>query len=246
MIDLHCHYLPCVDDGARSLPEALSLAAASVENGIVRAVLTPHVFPGQWDNTTETLRDTFDSFKRALKEAAVPLELSLGGEVHLLPEALESAREGRLPTIGEWDASRVVLLELPDSHIPAGTGQAVAFFRSLNYLPMLAHPERNKDVMGDLRRLKRLVDAGCLVQLTAASVIGAFGARAHASAWQLLDAGVVTVIASDAHNLTSRPPRMKEARQAVAARLGEETAERLTYGNPARVLGLPQEDAAPR
>jgi protein-tyrosine phosphatase len=240
MIDLHCHYLPFVDDGANSVAEAMELAASAVANGITHAVLTPHVYAGRWENTAVSLAAPFEAFRTMLNSSALPLQLSLGAEVHLLPETLEWARAGLLPALGQWEGANVLLLELPDSHIPAGTLNAVAFLRSLNFVPMLAHPERNKDVMADPRRLKSLVDAGCLVQITAASVIGAFGARAQQCAWQLLEVGCVTAIASDAHNLKHRPPRMWEAREAVAQRLGKDLADRLTNSNPARIVGLSQ------
>ena len=238
MIDLHCHYLPFVDDGAPDLREAVALATASVANGIRHAVLTPHVFPGQWDNTPSSLAAPFAAFRRMIETAELPLGLSLGGEVRLLPECLEMAARSELPTIGAWDEDRVVLLELPDSHVPVGTENAVAFLRARGYRPMIAHPERNKDVMRDPRKLLPLLKQGCLLQITAASVVGLFGAAAQKSALQLLDAGVVTVIASDAHNLAHRPPRMAEARAALAARYGEAAAVLLTETNPGRVVGL--------
>ena len=238
MIDLHCHYLPFVDDGASSLPEAVALATAAVANGIRHAVLTPHVFPGQWDNTRASLAAPFAAFRTMIETSDLPLGLSLGGEVRLLPECLEMAARGELPTIGAWDEDRVVLLELPDSHVPPGTEKAVEFLRARGYRPMIAHPERNKDVMRDPRKLLPMLQQGCLLQVTAASVVGLFGAPAQRSALQLLDAGVVTVIASDAHNLQHRPPRMAEARAALAARYGEPAAVLLTETHPGRVVGL--------
>lgn len=238
MIDLHCHYLPFVDDGAATLDEAVALATAAVANGIRHAVLTPHVYPGQWDNTATSLRAPFAAFHRMIETSGLPLGLSLGGEVRLLPECLEMAARGELPTLGGWDDDRVVLLEFPDSHVPAGADKATDFLRARGYRPMIAHPERNKDVMRDPRKLLPFLQQGCLVQLTAASVAGLFGAPALKSALQLLDAGVVTVIASDAHNLAHRPPRMAEARRAIVQRYGEAAAVLLTETNPGRVVGL--------
>lgn len=238
VIDLHCHYLPFVDDGPDTLRESVELVALSLNRGITHAVLTPHVYPGLWDNTLESLRPRFESFRRMLAASNLPLEVSLGGEVRLLPECLAMAERNELPVLGHWNGERVVLLELPDGQVPAGTEQAVAFLRDHGYVPMIAHPERNRGVMADTRKLQPLVDAGCLLQLTAGSVIGGFGAAAQRTALQLLDAGVVTVIASDAHNLVHRPPLMAEARGALVARYGAEVAETLTLITPARILGI--------
>jgi protein-tyrosine phosphatase len=238
MIDLHCHYLPFVDDGASTIQEAVALVASAAASGIRHAVLTPHVFPGQWDNTRSTLAAPFDKFRALLKSSNLDFDVQLGGEVRLLPESLELAVRDELPTLGRWEDDRVLLLELPDSHVPPGTDKAVEFLRARGYRPMIAHPERNKDVMRDPRKLLPLLKQGCLLQLTAASVAGMFGAAALKSALQLLDAGVVTVIASDAHNLAHRPPRMAEARRALEQRYGQEAAILLTETNPGRIVGL--------
>lgn len=238
MIDLHCHYLPFVDDGADSLQEAVALATASCFDGIRHAVLTPHVFPGQWDNTASTLAAAFRAFRAMLRTSNLEFDVSLGGEVRLLPESLELAARDELPTPGTWEGGRVLLLELPDANIPAGTQQAIEFLLARGYRPMIAHPERNKDVMRDPRKILPLVNQGCLLQLTAASVVGQFGPQAHKTALQLLDAGIATVIASDAHNLAHRPPRMGLARAVLEGRYGAEAAALLTELNPGRIVGL--------
>ncbi len=238
MIDLHCHYLPFVDDGADSLEEAIALATASAHDGIRHAVLTPHVFPGQWDNTRSSLAAGFEAFRAALRTSNLPFDVSLGGEVRLLPESLELAERDELPTLGTWEGRRVVLLELPDSHIPAGTHNAVAYLQARGYQPMIAHPERNKDVMRDPRRVLPLVKQGCLLQLTAASVTGQFGSKALKTSLVLLDGGHVTAVASDAHNLAHRPPRMGMARMALATRYGVDAAMQLTEFNPGRIIGM--------
>ena len=100
MIDLHCHYIPGIDDGAKDLPTALELLRASVDDGITEAVLTPHVFPGRWDNTLSNLRPIFADLKAAVEAEQIPIRLHLGGEVHLLPESLMLCDQGDLPLIG--------------------------------------------------------------------------------------------------------------------------------------------------
>lgn len=245
MIDLHCHYLPFLDDGAQSVTEAVTLSVVSYNSGITHAVLTPHLYAGRWDNPESVTRGPFEAFHKLLKASAIPLELRLAAEVHLLPEALEMARRNELPTLGHWRGDRVVLLELPDGHVPAGAEKAAEFLMSLGYRPMIAHPERNKDVMRDVRRFKPFVDMGCLAQVTAASVTGAFGEPAAKCAAQLIDAGAVTVLATDAHNMAHRPPLLREAREAVLARWGEEAAERLTRTHAGQIIGILPEDPVP-
>ena len=236
MIDLHCHLLPGIDDGARDMPMALDLARMSVANGITHAVLTPHVYAGRWDNRLSNLGGVFSDYKNALAAARIPLQVYLGGEVHLLPDAFNLMDARDLPYLGVWRGYKVILLELPDSHIPVGVLKAVDMFVRAGYLPMIAHPERNKEVMRNVKRLQPLLKAGCLVQLTAASVVGKFGAPAHKTCLKLLDNGWATVVATDAHNLVHRPPIMAEARAALDEMYGEEAGEVLTSANPRTIL----------
>ena len=237
MIDLHCHLLPRIDDGAQSLDEALALARAAVANGIRQAVLTPHVHPSRYANTRVTLTPHFKAFQMVLRDENIPLEIHLGGEVRLELECLTLLGEDNLPTLGGWQGSRVMLLEFPPAQIPVGAMKAVEFFLARGVVPMIAHPERNKDVIRNWRAIEPFVKAGCLLQLTAASVCGMFGDQALTTSQQLLEAGWVTVLATDAHNLEHRPPVLAEGRQAIEERYGEPAAELLTQVNPGLIVG---------
>ncbi len=98
--------------------------------------------------------------------------------MRLLPETLEMVASGTAPFLGGYEGKRVMLMELPDGQIPVGTLQAVKFLLRANVVPLIAHPERNKEVMRNPAKLEPLVKEGCLTQLTAASVTGAFGTSA--------------------------------------------------------------------
>jgi protein-tyrosine phosphatase len=237
MIDIHCHYLPGVDDGPRDLASAIALARASVSNGIKVAVMTPHVYAGRWSNTLTSLVPVFDDFEVALEAEGIPLQLRLGAEAHLQPETLALFERDELPSIGTWNGRELYLLELPDGSIPPGTMKAMDFMLAHDVVPMIAHPERNKHVMQSVARMEPFVKAGCLLQITAASVCGWFGKPAHVAALELLDRGWVTAVATDAHNLLHRPPVLAEARHAIRMRYGDQAATRLTESNPALIVG---------
>ena len=236
LVDLHSHYLPWVDDGAADLQAALGLLKAAEANGIVDTVLTPHVYPGRWDNALANLEPAFASFRSAAASAGVTMRLHLGAEVHLLPETLEMVAAGNVPYIGGHEGRHVMLLELPDARIPVGTENAVRYLLRLGVVPMIAHPERNKDVMRDPTRVAGLVREGCLVQLTAASVCGWFGRGAHSASLRILDEGWATVVATDAHNLAHRPPVLADAFDALRRRYGEALARELTIDAPGALL----------
>ncbi|MGE0799229.1 MAG: tyrosine-protein phosphatase [Lautropia sp.] len=236
MIDLHCHFLPGVDDGARTVQEGLTLAAVAAESGITTAVLTPHVYPGVYDNTLSTLLPRFVQFRADLEQAGIGLAVHLGGEVRLHPDVLDLMEAGELPSIGSLDGMQVILIELPDGEIPRGALTACRHFADRGYRWLIAHPERNKAVMRDPASILPFCEAGALLQLTAASIIGKFGLPALHTARYLLDHGLVSVIATDAHNLAFRPPRLREAFEAIAEHYGHDTAQRLMVSNPGEII----------
>lgn len=227
-----------MDDGAQDAAEAVALARAAVANGISHAVLTPHVHPGRYENTLSSLTPHFEAFQELLRSAGVPLVIRLGGEVRLTAESLALLAENEMPSIGDWEGNKVVLLEFPAGQIPAGAINAVGFLLAKGMLPMIAHPERNKDVMRDWQKIEPFVKEGCLLQITAASVCGMFGNAPRLSAEELLAAGWVSVVATDAHNLKHRPPVLAEARAIIQKRYGATAAALLTLVNPGRIVGL--------
>ena len=140
--------------------------------------------------------------------------------------------QGLIPFLGEWEDKQVLLLELPHSHVPPGSDKLVQWLLDRNIQPMIAHPERNKDVMRDLDKIIPFVELGCLFQITAMSVAGRFGESAEQRSIELLEMGVVTIIASDAHNAKYRPPDMEPGRAAAASIVGEEESWALVRDRP--------------
>ena len=235
MVDLHCHYLPGVDDGARTLDDALALLRCAFDNGINRIVLTPHIHPGRYDNTLSSLRPRFEKFQRAVASAQIPISLALAGEVRFCDAVLPMLERAEVPLLESASGEKIVLLEFPHSHIPVGCTNFLRWLRRHDITALIVHPERNKQLMGDPQSLQQFVDAGCLTQITAAAVIGFFGKRAQHSARYFLDRNWVTVIATDAHNLQHRPPLLREAAECVASWYGDERAERLVEFAPAEL-----------
>lgn len=236
LVDIHCHLLPSIDDGAQDLQAGLGLAKAAVIGGITTAILTPHVFPGRFENDLPGMRPKFEAFRRALDSAGIGLAVHLGGEVHLTPESLEMAVDGRAPMLGGWQGSKVMLLEFPDGLIPVGALNAVRWLMRAGIVPMIAHPERNKAVMRAPDAIEPFVREGCLLQLTAASVCGWFGPRAHDTAHELLRRGQVTAVATDAHNLRYRPPVLIDAWCALRDTYDADLATRLCATHPAAIV----------
>jgi protein-tyrosine phosphatase len=238
MIDLHCHLLPRVDDGPDTLEEALLLARLAVANGITHSVVTPHIHPGRYENQLSTLQPALAAFREALAEQQINLQLTLGSEVRLGVEAIAMIEQGEVPMLGEENGFRIMLLEFPHSHVLPGSDKLVRHLLDRKIRPMIAHPERNKDVMRSLDKVLPFVEAGCLLQVTAGSMVGNFGAQAQQRAVEMVERGWVTVLASDAHNAKYRPPELEPGRAAAARLIGEAAANDLVAGRPASILGL--------
>ncbi len=236
MIDIHCHLLPGIDDGPESLDEALEMARIAVANGIEAAHVTPHLQPGRWDNDLPKITAAVEVYRAALAAAGIPLEVGFAAEVRLDYEILPLIEAGRVPFLGLLEGYHVMLLEFPHSHVPVGADKFVAWLLARNIRPLIAHPERNKDLMRDPARLEPFVKEGCLVQVTADAVTGGFGELCALRAREFLERGWVSVIASDAHDTVDRPPRIAPGRDAAAKIVGEEEALRLTHGTPLRIV----------
>jgi len=235
MIDLHCHLLPGIDDGPKTLEAALDLCRRVVANGILQAVTTPHIIPGRYDNDKASITQVWNDLKQELSAAGIALELGMAAEVRLDPVIMDMLKADRIPFLGEYDGAPVLLLEFPHTHIPPGSMEFVKWLLKEGIRPMIAHPERNGDVIGNVRKIEPFVKAGCLLQITAASLEGIFGIEEKRRGIQLLKKGWVTIIASDAHNLSGRLPQIEPGRQAAANIVGATKSWELVRDIPAEI-----------
>jgi protein-tyrosine phosphatase len=238
MIDLHCHLLPGLDDGAETLDEALELAQMAVADGITCCVVTPHLHPGRYENDRESIQLAYENFRSALDENKIVLDLHMAAEARLSIELMPLITEGKVPFLGELNGKKVLLLEFPHSHIPPGTANFITWLDKRGIQALIAHPERNKEIMRDVNKVGALVQQGCLLQLTAASIIGAFGENAKQVAELILHKDWAFVVATDTHNAKHRPPLLGVAYRHIASIWGEPHAQRLCCSNPASLLPL--------
>lgn len=236
MIDLHCHLVPGIDDGPQTIEESIAMARLAVEDGITAARTTPHIHVGRFDNDLASIARDVEALRKAIEKERIPLELSFAAEVRLDYEVLPMIEAGRVPFLGELDGYKVLLLEFPHSHVPVGADKFVAWLLARNIRPMIAHPERNKDVMREPGKILPFLEMGCLLQVTADALTGGFGPQCALRAKEFLERGWVAVLASDAHDTTDRPPRLAPARDAAAQLVGEDEARRLTQDLPLRIL----------
>jgi protein-tyrosine phosphatase len=241
MIDIHSHILPEVDDGARSLDEALEMARIAAADGIQHMVCTPHMFNGLSGNPAP---EEVSKRVRDLQSAVGKDGLSLlpGNEVHITHEIAELAGANKVSLLNN---KNYMLVEFPAMTVPVGAEELFEALRRMGINPILVHPERNLRFQSRPSLVAAFVEHGVGVQVTAMSVTGEFGPAARACAEELLRHNCVHFLATDTHRPERRPPILSKGRDAAAAIIGEEAARKLVWDNPLAVLTGASLQAAP-
>ena len=235
MIDLHSHILPGVDDGPADLEGSILLAQAAVAGGTRTIAATPHI---EFDFGVDPLAVAgwVADLQAQLRERAIALEVVTGGEIALSRLADLSEEELLALRLG---GGPFLLVESPFSPSVGDFGPILLDLISRGHGVLLAHPERSPAFLRHPGRLREMVDAGVLVQITASSLAGDFGTAPRRFALELLREGLVHVVASDAHDHISRSPSL-----AAVERVAPGLEDHLTRAVPAAILyGEPLPDA---
>lgn len=233
MIDLHCHILPAIDDGAVDLDTSLAMARMAVEDGIEITACTPHIMPGVYENRGQDIRLAIARLQQVLDENGISLKLVTGADVHIAPDLVQGLRNGRILSLND---SRYFLFEPPHHIAPPRLEQLAFDVMSAGYMPLITHPERLTWIESHYDVIKQMAHGGAWVQITAGAVTGRFGRRPKYWAERMLDEGLVHILATDAHNLRNRSPNLSHARELVAERLGEQAAADMVLTRPRGVL----------
>ena len=202
--------------------ESLAMARMSVAEGFAVAVVTPHQLGNYTATRGDTIRDLTAELQRRLTEQEIPLQVLPGADVRIDSDMIPRLRSGDCLTLG--DSGRYVLLELPhELYMPLEP--VLDELERIGIVGVLSHPERNQGILRNPRVLPGLIERGCLMQLTADSVAGVFGAEPQALCDSMLSQGWVHAIASDAHSPRGRRPRIKAAYERTVALCGEVYAD---------------------
>jgi protein-tyrosine phosphatase len=215
MIDLHSHILPGIDDGPATIEQACDLARAAVADGIRVMAATPHVRP-DYPTTPDQMEAGVREVRAALAAERIPLDLLSGAEIAL--EMLGRLFDDELRRFGLGGNPRYLLLETPYLGWPPGIAEMFFRLQVRGFRIVLAHPERNSEVQARPELLRPLVEAGALMQLTAASLDGRLGARPHKTALRLIAMECAHLVASDAHAPTVRRVGMTGAVEVIGDR----------------------------
>jgi protein-tyrosine phosphatase len=232
LCDLHCHYVPAVDDGVRSLEDGLALCRRLAELGYSTVVATPHMRPGMFDNHKPQLMAAFEDFRMAAAgETGLP-ELGLAAE-HFLDDMFmdKLGRDETLP----YPGGHAALIEFPTDRFPLGLDECVFKMRVRGLRPVIAHPERYTPLWTSNLPLEHLIERGALALLDTMSLVGKYGRKSKAAAERMLEIGMYYAACSDSH----KPADVDTLQEAIARLVelaGQDAAQALLGDHPRQIL----------
>lgn len=209
------------------------MARIAVADGITSMACTPHVLPGLYENNADGIRFAITRLRDALAGEGIPLDLFIGADVHVAPDLAEKLKSGAVPTL---NGSRYFLLEPSHRVLTPRLEEFAGRLIGAGFIPIITHPERLQWIRSSFEVVRRLNRIGCLMQITAGSILGEFGKVPLYYTEKLLDEGRVDIVASDAHGTGRRRPTLARARDTVAARVGESKANAMVETRPRAVL----------
>lgn len=247
MIDIHCHILPGLDDGPRSLEEALQMCLLSYKDGVRTIVATPHILKGVYSNDRLTIIKGADELKTALirhsisfndshftRHSSPPLRILPGADIHFSEEIVRELEAGNILTV--CDGGKFLFVEFPFQGIPYRAEEVLFQLLGRGIVPIITHPERNLEIAQRPKRYYEMIRIGCLGQLTAMSLTGDFGPKIKKIAEELLRHKLVHFIASDAHSIDGRPPILSNGVRAAERVIGKQEARKMVDEYPKAIL----------
>ena len=218
-----------MDDGAKDFETSYAMAKASAADGVTNVVCTPHA-NGRYQYDPAVNKAKVAELQARLDSEGVNLSIGLGCDFHMTYDNVMEAKTN--PAKFSINGLGYLMVEIPDYGLPPALTETFYELQLSGLTPVLTHPERNPTLQSDSKRMEDWLRGGMLIQVTGDSVTGKMGKRAQKLALELLDKRWVHFLATDAHNVSSRPPRLSEARAFVAKKYGSEYADSLVTTNP--------------
>ena len=233
LTDIHCHILPGVDDGAKSIEESLEMLKIASDNGINRIILTPHNKPGHKNIHTADMDALIEKLKERIKKSGLKISLIGGNELYYRMELSEEIREGHARTMGD---SKYVLIEFSPMDDYDYLRNGIYNLLSEGFFPIIAHVERYKCLLEHPDRVKDLSGMGAYIQVNAGSVMGEAGLLAKGFTRRLLKHELVHFVATDAHDTKKRAPELKKCADYIVKKYGEDAALNIFINNPESII----------
>ena len=230
IIDIHCHILPGIDDGAQTVREAREMLKMQYRDGVRKIILTPHYRPGMFEPSVSQIYRTYYRLQEEAKETNI--QLFLGREYHISSKFEEQAEQRSLPTMA---GSSYVLAEFSGRHSYQLIRNAVEKILCTGYRPVIAHIERYP-CLYEKNRAEELGEIGAYLQINAGSLFGENGREARRFCRQLMENDKIHFIASDAHNTKKRKPNLGKCSEFVLKKMGKDYARKIFCHNPFMVI----------
>lgn len=234
MVDMHCHLLPGFDGGPADLEASAQMAIRAQAMGVACVVATPRYADSEYRSQNLHARAQRDQLLDLLRERGALIDVGLAAECRFGQRLLRAIVTNEAPVLGEFEGSRVLLLALPERW-PKNLEAVIEWMRVQKVRPLLAAPERQRDVLRHIEILESVVAAGALLEINASALSGRQGPYVQQRARQLLERGWVTAISSNAHAGDAIGAELEVGRVAAAAILGDRAAQRLVWDNPAAI-----------
>lgn len=224
MIDIHTHILPNVDDGAKDEIESHWMLKNAMKDGIHTVVATPHFHHDHPRFSLESPKviKRVERLRKYIQKHQLKINILPGQEVRIFGELIEYYEAGKILTIA--DKKSHMLIEFPFHEVPHYTEKLFYELNLREIVPIIAHPERNSDILKNPEKLLNVVEKGALTQLTAGSLLGNYGKDVQKFSHQLMENNLIHIIATDAHNVDKRPFNMNRAMVEVVKKYGEDQA----------------------
>jgi protein-tyrosine phosphatase len=261
MIDIHAHILPKLDDGAKTLEESIQMCRISYQDGIRTIVATPHILMGIYGNNRSSILTEVRELKAAIAECGLQnagcgiknldtklssqlgsefripnseFQILPGADVHFSSDILQRCEREEIVTVN--DQGRYLMVEFSFQGIPYQAEEVLFQLLAKGIIPIISHPERNREIVQSPNRYYGMIRMGCLGQVTAMSLTGGFGPEAKRTAEKLLSKRLIHIIASDAHSTDRRPPILSAGVKAAERIVGKEAAKKMVTEYPEAVI----------
>ncbi|NMB33596.1 MAG: phosphoesterase [Clostridium sp.] len=233
-VDIHCHILDGIDDGPKTIKEAVELSIKLRKNGIREVIATPHfIADSDFMPTTECIKKKISKLSKELKRQNVDLQIYPGMEVFASDDTIEKLDEGKIFTLNN---SKYILLEFPFANVPRYMSDLLFTIQLKGYRPIIAHPERYSALYRKSGIINDAVEKGALLQINSGSLMGLYGSGPYKEALRLLKNGMVHLIATDAHGGKRTIPSIDEVKKALSGICGNKNTNRILHTNPMSVL----------
>ena len=235
MLDIHIHILPGLDDGSPDMDTSLAMADIALRSGVTRLIVTPHSNQmGRFENfASPSLAADFRRLKEALEAENLPLRIYPGMEIFADLDLKEKIQRGALYGLNR---KNYYLVEFPFDAGIEWMNDRIEDMMDCGVIPLIAHVERYYNIQDYPPQVYEWIQMGCRIQINKGSIFGRFGGRCKGCADLLLDHGLVTAVASDAHGINARTPWLRDGYEELERRYGSRAPELLLEENPRHIL----------